>query len=125
MSAEPVFEPDRVVAALNAAGVEYVIVGGLAMGAHGVVRATRDVDIVAAPDRRNMDRLAECLRTLGGEHPIEGPLTGAALSSDEARRRSTTRPRRSRRAGRAARPRLTTSPVFPASGRGAPSARAA
>src|ERR687896_340489 len=79
MSAEPVFEPDRVVAALNAAGVEYVIVGGLAMGAHGVVRATRDVDIVAAPDRRNMDRLAECLRTLGGEHPIEGPLTGTAL----------------------------------------------
>jgi hypothetical protein len=55
MSAEPVFEPDRVVAALNAAGVEYVIVGGLA-GAH-----------------------AECLRTLGREHPIEGPLTGAAL----------------------------------------------
>jgi hypothetical protein len=32
MSAEPVFEPDRVVAALNAVGVEYVIVGGLAVG---------------------------------------------------------------------------------------------
>jgi hypothetical protein len=78
MSGEPVFEPDRVVAALNAAGVEYVIVGGLAVGAHGVVRATRDVDIVAAPDQRNMDRLAECLQTLGGEHPLEGPLTGAA-----------------------------------------------
>jgi hypothetical protein len=73
MSAEPVFEPDRVVAALNAAEVEYVIVGGLAVGAHGVVRATRSVDIVAAPDRRNMDRLAECLQTLGGEHPIQGP----------------------------------------------------
>jgi hypothetical protein len=79
MSAEPAFEPDRVVAALNAAEVAYVIVGGLAVGAHGVVRATRDVDIVAAPDQRNMDRLAECLQTLGGEHPIEGPLTGAAL----------------------------------------------
>jgi hypothetical protein len=64
MSAEPVFEPDRVVAALNAARVEYVIVGGLAVGAHGVVRATRDVDVVPAPDRPNMDRLAECLRTL-------------------------------------------------------------
>ena len=79
MSAEPVFEPDRVVAALNAAGVEYVIVEGLAVGAHGVVRATRDVDIVAAQDWRNMDRLAECLQTLGGEHPIEGSLTGASL----------------------------------------------
>jgi hypothetical protein len=62
MTAEPAFEPDRVVAALNAADVAYVIVGGLAVGAHGVVRATRDVDIVAAPDQRNMDRLAECLR---------------------------------------------------------------
>jgi hypothetical protein len=79
MSAEPVFEPDRVVAALNAADVAYVIVGGLAVGAHGVVRATRDVDIVAAPDPRNMDRLAECLQALGGEHPIDGPLTGAAM----------------------------------------------
>lgn len=39
MSAEPAFEPDRVVAALNAAEVAYVIVGGLAVGAHGVVRA--------------------------------------------------------------------------------------
>lgn len=80
MSAEPVFEPERVVAALNAAEVEYVIVGGLAVGAHGVVRATRDVDIVAAPDTRNMDRLAECLQSLGGEHPIDGALTGAALA---------------------------------------------
>lgn len=79
MSAEPVFEPDRVVAALNAARIEYVVVGGLAAGAHGVVRATRDLDLVAAPDQLNMDRLAECLQTLGGEHPIQGPLTGAAL----------------------------------------------
>lgn len=55
MRVEPTFEPDRVVAALNAARVEYVIIGGLAAGAHGVVRATRDLDIVAAPDQRNMD----------------------------------------------------------------------
>jgi hypothetical protein len=80
MSAEPVFEPDRLVAALNAAQIEYVIVGGLAVGAHGVVRATRDLDLVAAPDQRNMDRLAECLQALGGEHPIDGRLTGAALA---------------------------------------------
>jgi hypothetical protein len=80
MSAEPTFEPDRVVAALNAAQIDYVIVGGLAVGAHGVVRATRDLDLVAAADQRNMDRLADCLQALGGEHPIQGPLTGAALA---------------------------------------------
>ncbi len=80
MSTEPVFEPDRLVAALNAAQIGYVIVGGLAVGAHGVVRATRDLDLVAAPDQRNMDRLANCLQALGGEHPIQGPLTGATLA---------------------------------------------
>jgi hypothetical protein len=80
MSAEPIFEPDRLVAALNAAQIDYVIVGGLAVGAHGVVRATRDLDLVAAPDQRNMDRLADCLQALGGEHPIQGPLTGPALA---------------------------------------------
>jgi hypothetical protein len=69
-----------VVAALNAAGVQYVIIGGLAAGAHGVVRATRDLDLVPAPDSRNMDELAGCLVALGGEHPIEGPLTGATLA---------------------------------------------
>lgn len=79
MNTEPVFEPDRLVAALNEAQIEYVIVGGLAVGAHGVVRATRDLDLVAAPEQRNMDRLAESLQALGGEHPIDGPLTGAAL----------------------------------------------
>jgi hypothetical protein len=80
MDAEPVFEPDRIVAALNEAAVDYVIVGGLAVGAHGVVRATRDLDIVPSQEPRNMDALARCLGALGGEHPIEGPLTGAALA---------------------------------------------
>lgn len=46
MSHEPAFAPERLVAALNGAGADYVIVGGLAVGAHGVVRATRDLDVV-------------------------------------------------------------------------------
>jgi hypothetical protein len=80
MSAEPAFEPERAVAALNRAGVHYVIVGGLAVGAHGVVRATRDLDIVPDGDEGNMSRLAACLAEIGGRHPIEGSLTGSALA---------------------------------------------
>lgn len=80
MSSEPVFEPERVVAALNEAGARYVIVGGLAVGAHGVVRATRDLDVVCALESDNMDRVAACLASLGARHPIEGVLTGASLS---------------------------------------------
>ena len=46
------FAPERIVAALNATDVAYVIVGGLAVAAHGVVRATRDLDLVPEPARR-------------------------------------------------------------------------
>jgi hypothetical protein len=80
MTAEAAFEPDRVVRALNDAGVEYVIVGGLAVAAHGVVRATRDLDLVPAGSAANMDLLASCLVALGAEHPIEHQLTGESLA---------------------------------------------
>ena len=56
-----------------------MVVGGLALGAHGVVRATRDLDIVPDQAVANMDRLAQCLTAMGGAHPIEGRLTGASL----------------------------------------------
>lgn len=75
MSRATAFDPDRIVAALGHAQVDYVIVGGLAVGAHGVVRATRDVDLVPDPAGENMAALAAVLVDLGGEHPIGGGLT--------------------------------------------------
>lgn len=80
MAPDPGFHPERVVGELNRAGVRYVIVGGLAAGAHGVVRATRDLDLVPGPEPENMDRLATALRAIGGRHPIEDALSGEALS---------------------------------------------
>ena len=80
MTADAIFEPERIVGALNEAGAEYVIVGGLAVAAHGAVRATRDLDLVPAGSEPNMDRLARCLVALGAEHPIEDQLTGASLA---------------------------------------------
>jgi hypothetical protein len=62
---EPTFAPERIVSALNAQDVAYVIVGGLAVAAHGVVRATRDVDLVPEPSAENLDRLAGTLTGLG------------------------------------------------------------
>jgi hypothetical protein len=41
------FDPAGRVAALSRAGVEYVIVGGLAGAAQGVVRASADIDVVS------------------------------------------------------------------------------
>jgi hypothetical protein len=49
------------VAALNAGGVRFVVIGGIAVSAHGHVRATEDLDIVPAPDADNLDRLGNAL----------------------------------------------------------------
>ena len=44
---------ETIVRALNAAKARYLIVGGLAVNAHGFVRLTRDVDIVLGLEREN------------------------------------------------------------------------
>jgi predicted nucleotidyltransferase len=54
---EPAF--DQLLRRLSEASVEFVLVGGLAVNAWGVVRGTKDVDIVVAPDPENLKRLAE------------------------------------------------------------------
>jgi len=58
------FEPGPLIERLVDAGIEFVIVGGFAVIAHGYVRATRDLDIVPAPTRENYERLAALLRGL-------------------------------------------------------------
>ncbi len=54
---------------LNRVGVRYVLIGGIALIRHGVVRATRDVDVVLAPEPENLARL----RTLIAEWPATRP----------------------------------------------------
>ncbi len=76
----PPFAPERIVAALNANDVAYVIVGGLAVAAHSVVRATRDLGLVPKPSEENLERLAGTLAGLGAEHPIDGALTGPSFA---------------------------------------------
>jgi hypothetical protein len=50
---------------LNKAGVRYLIVGGLAVAAHGYSRATHDVDLVLAMENDNLRKALECLTQLG------------------------------------------------------------
>lgn len=59
-----------ILAELNRAGVEFLVIGGVAVGFHGYVRATKDVDVVPAPDPQNIQRLSRVLRELDAE--IEG-----------------------------------------------------
>jgi hypothetical protein len=58
--------------------VEFVVIGGLAVAAHGFPRATKDIDIVPAPDPENRRRLYEALRGLEAE-----PLEIGDLRADE------------------------------------------
>lgn len=48
---------------LNAAKVKYLVVGGFAVALHGVVRATKDIDILIDP---TLDNAKRALEALGG-----------------------------------------------------------
>ena len=64
VSAVPDLDIQGIFEQLGEAGVEYIVIGGVAVGFHGYVRATKDLDIVPAPDRRNLERLVGVLRAL-------------------------------------------------------------
>ena len=56
---------DRIFAALNAADVRYLIVGGVAVVLHGHLRTTADLHLVVQLEAENVTRALEALRTLG------------------------------------------------------------
>jgi len=58
---------------LNSHGVEYLVVGGYAVGFHGYPRATADLDIWVPIDRGNADKLTRALREFGFGMPELSP----------------------------------------------------
>ena len=62
-----VLDADALFAALLDEDVAFVVIGGLSLAAHGLVRATKDLDIVPDPDRSNLTRLARALEALDAE----------------------------------------------------------
>jgi len=52
-------------AAFNARGVEFLIVGAHALAAHGLVRATKDLDVWVRPDALNAERVLTALADFG------------------------------------------------------------
>lgn len=55
----------EMLSALSAAGVEYLVVGAYALGAHGYVRATSDFDVWIRPSRDNAARTIRALQDFG------------------------------------------------------------
>ena len=62
---EAVFDPREVLLALTGHGVDFVVVGGVAVQTHGHRRSTWDLDILPRPDLLNLSRLGEALASLG------------------------------------------------------------
>jgi hypothetical protein len=65
-------------AALNAAGAEYLLVGGYALAFHAAPRFTKDLDVWVNPTPENASRVLAALQAFGA--PL-GELTEADLAS--------------------------------------------
>lgn len=58
-------DTERILRALDVAGVDYVLIGGVACLIHGASRVTVDADLVPARDSANLACLLEALRAVG------------------------------------------------------------
>ena len=65
---------------LNAQGVEYLLIGGYAVGYYGYPRATNDLDIWIAVQSENAERMVTALRDFGFETP---ELSASLFLQDE------------------------------------------
>jgi hypothetical protein len=77
-------ENDELLRRLVAADARFVVVGGLAAGAWGVVRGTKDVDIVVASDPENLKRVAEVAVAAGGHVQQGEAMLGTPISMKRA-----------------------------------------
>jgi hypothetical protein len=67
--------------AMNREGVRYIVFGALALAAHGLVRATEDVDVFVEPSPDNIERLQRALRSVWNDPNIDS-ITAEELSGD-------------------------------------------
>lgn len=75
---DPAF--DVLLERLASANVRFVLIGGFAVNAWGVVRGTKDLDIVVDPDRENLKRIAEVAVEIGGRVQAADALMGTQPS---------------------------------------------
>lgn len=52
---------------ISDAGIDFILVGGLAVNAWGHNRGTTDIDLVPAPTSENLDRLGSALEAINGK----------------------------------------------------------
>ncbi len=80
-----VLNPEPLLRALHDAGVQHIIIGGFAVNAHGVIRPSKDLDIVPDPDADNLRRLAALLAALDARHVGLGDFEADEFPFDPTR----------------------------------------
>jgi hypothetical protein len=71
---------DELLVRLVRADIRFVVIGGLALASWGVVRGTKDCDIVPDPTPENLDTLARVATELGGHVQLNESLLGSERS---------------------------------------------
>lgn len=69
-----VFDAERILRVLDEFGVDFVVVGGVAVQTHGYIRFTKDLDVIARASILNMTRLSEALVALQAELRTPGTM---------------------------------------------------
>jgi predicted nucleotidyltransferase len=75
---EPAF--DELLRRLADADVDFVVVGGLALNAWGVIRGTKDVDVVVSPEIENLRQVAAIAVEANGHVQQGEALLGSQFS---------------------------------------------
>lgn len=85
----PELDIQGILGELAEGGVEFLVIGGIAVGYHGYVRATKDVDVVPSPEAQNLEKLAAALKHIDaqvegadefGDDELPDPLDPEALA---------------------------------------------
>jgi len=64
--------------ALNKAGIQYLLTGGVAVNFHGLPRMTYDVDLVVLLEKENLEKLTMLLESLGYRPRLPVPASDLA-----------------------------------------------
>jgi hypothetical protein len=80
------FDPIPVLVRFADAAIDFVVIGGVAGGAHGSIYATEDVDLAYSRETANLERLAALLRELdahlrGAPRDVPFQLNAQALEA--------------------------------------------